>query len=47
MHFSPVGTHRICLLFSKIVIPVGSPRKIPLHFTTDKKLAFDGYAQKQ
>lgn len=30
-----VYIHRLCLLFSKIVFPVGSPRRIPLHFTTD------------
>ena len=47
MHFSPVGTHRICLLFSKIVFPLGSPRKIPLHFTTDIFMAVGGVSNEK
>ena len=32
-----VYIHRLCLLFSKSYSPVGTPRKIPLHNTTDKR----------
>ena len=33
--FSPVGTHRICLLISQNRIPRRFLRKMSLHFTTD------------
>ena len=33
--FSPVGTHRICLLFSPNRIPRRFLREMSLHFTTD------------
>ena len=41
--FSPVGTHRICLLISQNRIPRRFLREMSLHFTTDTKRAFVEY----
>ena len=41
--FSPVGTHRICLLISQNRIPRRFLREMSLHFTTDTIRAFVEY----